>query len=123
MPCRGVRLSLIGSAVFGVAYALDGESSFELADLATAPLIFLFALLGSIPIVGLVAIFAGLPFSALVTHLKKESALAYGLAGLLLGLLLTSPSPPFDGVLRLSGGVYGACCGLLWWHGYRKWCQ
>jgi hypothetical protein len=106
-----------------VAYALEGESSLDLADLVIAPVIFVFALLGSIPVVGLVAILVGLPFSAVVARLKQESALAYGLGGLLLGLLLTLPSPLFEGVLRLSGGVYGSCCGLLWWRGYRRGAQ
>lgn len=115
--------SLIGSAIFGVAYAVDGESSLDLVDLVIAPFIFVFALVGSIPVVGLAAMLVGLPFSAVVTRLKQESALAYGLGGLLLGLLLTLPSPPFEGVLRLSGGVYGSCCGLLWWRAYRRWCQ
>ena len=114
---------LIGSAVLGVADALVGESSLEFADLVIAPFIFLIALLVSIPVVGLVAMLVGLPFSALIAHFKKESALAYALGGLLLGLLLTLPSPPFEGVWRLSGGVYGGCCGLLWWRAYRRWCQ
>jgi hypothetical protein len=115
--------SLIGSAVLGVAYALDGETSVQFSDLIIAPFIFLLALVGSIPVVGLVAIIVGLPFSALVAHLKMESALTYGLGGLLLGLLMTLPNPSFEGLLRLSGGVYGSCCGLLWWRAYRRWCQ
>lgn len=114
---------LIGSAVVGLAYALDGGSSFELTDLLISLIVFMFALVASIPAVALVAIVIGLPFSALMAHLKTESVLSYALGGLLLGLLVTFASPPLEGVLRLSGGVYGICCGLLWWNAYRRWRQ